>query len=141
MPMLGNEFDDMILTGPCIRCLTIFQFNAHTVPSVSVNPATRCSLNLDGSPVVPGEGNAVQAQLCPLCEPIHRAAAATPARILDLYPHARTAAINFPCECDHGEHSHHRTGSGKRTYCLHQEASGPCPCKVFTLHPSIPAIR
>lgn len=140
--MLPNEYDDMIAVGPCVRCLNPFTFNASTVPSVLINPATRCSLNLDGSPVTPGpdRDDAYRMALCPPCAEVHVRSIREPVRIVELFPHAKFAVINFPCECDHGEFGHHRTDSGNRTYCLHQNAAGQCGCRMFRLHPRIPRL-
>lgn len=80
--------------GGCIRCRRFFGFDPETVPSTSVHPATRCPIRPDGTPVKPGDADAVREPLCVPCVYVFRAAGGADRPITELFPHAQLDRID-----------------------------------------------
>jgi hypothetical protein len=84
----------LLLFAPCIG--TVFGSDPDTVPSVYVDDVTRCTVQTDGTPIVPGQDSNHREPVCPACVPIIKAAVGTPTPLTRLFPHARLDLIRLP---------------------------------------------
>lgn len=136
--LLAHEDEDLILTAPCIRCGQVFASNPATVNTILVNIRTRCVLTPSGRVVSDNDPDSARLPACPPCARIFAEAVGERVPLHTLFPRARAGSFDLECTCTHGHLGHHRTPSGRRTWCTHATAAGSCGCKVFDPHPDIP---